>query len=222
VRLLAAALLLLVTALLPAQEELRFSAQRSSSVFAEGQERIQLSGGARVESSEFEMTASEITISGPGQRYVEARGGVTVLDRENGFFLSSESVLIDREEDYLRARGGAYMEDRENEIIVKGELIQNWNARELTEISVNVRILGEDYTARGQFARYRRASDTLELSGTPEVFWRGDEYRADRITIDIENDEIDFVGDVQAVVRQSGEDEEEAGEPPVLEEPQSE
>jgi lipopolysaccharide export system protein LptA len=127
---------------------------------------------------------------------------VTLFDRENDLYLTSDSILIDREDDFLRARGNAYMEDRENVVVVKGELIRNWNQDDLTEISVNVRILGEDYTARGQFARYRRASDTLELSGTPQVFWRGDEYRADRITIDIANDEIDFLGDVEAVVRQ--------------------
>lgn len=194
--------LLSLTTVLSAQSELRFSAERSSSVFAEGRERIELTGNARVESDEFEMTATEISIFGEDQRYVEANGSVTVFDRENDLYLTSESMLIDREDDFLRARGNAYMEDRENVVVVKGELIRNWNQDDLTEISVNVRILGEDYTARGQFARYRRSSDILELSGTPQVFWRGDEYRADRITIDTANDEIDFLGDVEAVVRQ--------------------
>lgn len=194
--------LLSLTTVLSAQSELRFSAERSSSVFAEGRERIVLTGNARVESDEFEMTATEISIFGEDQRYVEANGSVTVFDRENDLYLTSESMLIDREDDFLRARGNAYMEDRENVVVVKGELIRNWNQDDLTEISVNVRILGEDYTARGQFARYRRSSDILELSGTPQVFWRGDEYRADRITIDTANDEIDFLGDVEAVVRQ--------------------
>ncbi|MFW5738184.1 MAG: lipopolysaccharide transporter LptA, partial [Spirochaetota bacterium] len=62
-----------------------------------------------------------------------------------------------------------------------------------------------DYTARSQFARYHRDTERLELSGTPEVFWKGDEYRATRISIDIANDEIEFVGDVRAVVRQNKE-----------------
>ena len=155
--------LLSLTTVLSAQSELRFSAERSSSVFAEGRERIELTGNARVESDEFEMTATEISIFGEDQRYVEANGSVTVFDRENDLYLTSESMLIDREDDFLRARGNAYMEDRENVVVVKGELIRNWNQDDLTEISVNVRILGEDYTARGQFARYRRSSDILEL-----------------------------------------------------------
>ena len=215
--------LLSLTTVLSAQSELRFSAERSSSVFAEGRERIELTGNARVESDEFEMTATEISIFGEDQRYVEANGSVTVFDRENDLYLTSESMLIDREDDFLRARGNAYMEDRENVVVVKGELIRNWNQDDLTEISVNVRILGEDYTARGQFARYRRSSDILELSGTPQVFWRGDEYRADRITIDTANDEIDFLGDVEAVVRQEDQpDDMVSGGPEPTEEPDDE
>ena len=181
--------------------DLTFSADRSSSVFAEGRERIRLTGNARVESAEFLIVAPSIEIFGDDQRYLRATGGVTVIDRENDLFLTSDEILIDRTDDWLRASGGAYMEDRANDIVVKGALIQNWNRIDLTEISVNVRIIGDDYTARGQFARYRRATEVLELSGNPEVFWKGDEYRASRITIDLANDEIEFVGDVRATVR---------------------
>ncbi|MFP4375619.1 MAG: LptA/OstA family protein [Spirochaetales bacterium] len=205
-----AALFLAVAATLSlsAQEELSFSANRTSSVFAEGREEIVLIGNARVASDDFEITADEIRIVGDGQRYVLAEGNVSLIEREQDLFLSSDELFFDREADYLRARGGAYMEDRENVVVVKGELIQNWSEIDLTEISVNVRILGEDYTARGQFARYRRDADTLELAGSPEVFWQGDQYRASRITIDLERDEIDFVGDVQATVRRDSEESE--------------
>lgn len=189
-----------------AQTTLTFSADRTESVFAENRERILLFGSARVESDDFEIEGDEIEIFGENQRYVRSRGGVVVYDLENDLFLTSDEFFLDRESNFLRASGNAYMEDRPNELVVKGGTIQNWDDLDLTEIAVNVRILGEDYTARGQFARYRRASETLELSGTPEVFWKGDEYRASRIRIDLANDEIEFVGDVRAVVRQRGED----------------
>jgi lipopolysaccharide export system protein LptA len=189
-----------------AQQTLTFSADRTQSVFAEGRERIELGGNARVESDDFLITAAEIEIFGDGQRYVRAVGGAVVYDRENDMYLSSDEFFLDREGDFLRANGNAYMEDRPSDLVVKGGTIQNWDELDLTEISVNVRILGEDYTARGQFARYRREGEILELSGTPEVFWKGDEYRATRIRIDLANDEIEFVGDVRAVVRQDADE----------------
>lgn len=190
---------------LAAQTTLTFSADRTESVFAEGRRRILLRGSARVESDEFLIEAQTIEIFGEDQRYLRSDGGVTVYDRENDIYLTSDEFFLDRETNFLRANGNAYMEDRPNELVVKGATIQNWDDLDLTEISVNVRILGEDYTARSQFARYRRGSERLELSGTPEVFWKGDEYRATRINIDLANDEIEFVGDVRAVVRQQEE-----------------
>jgi lipopolysaccharide export system protein LptA len=200
---------------LSAQETLTFSADRTESVFAEGRERILLRGNARVESDSFEIVASEIEIYGEDQRYVRSDGSVEVYDRDNDLYLTSDELFLDRTDNYLRAAGSAYMEDRENDLVVKGGLIQNWDELDLTEISVNVRILGEDYTARSQFARYRRETEMLELSGTPEVFWKGDEYRATRISIDLANDEIEFVGDVFAIVRSGGDEEDEsAGDEP--------
>ena len=196
-------LLAALTSSIHADESLVFSANRSESVFAEGREWILLQGDAQVESSSYLIVAEEIEIYGEGQRYVESTGGVTVYDRVNDLYLTCSELFLDRELEYLRADGNAYMEDRGNEVVVKGGLIQNWDARDLTEIAVNVRIIGEEYTARGQFARYRRGADTLELSGTPEVFWKGDEYRATRIRIDIANDEVELIGDVRATVRQT-------------------
>ncbi len=200
-------LLVLPVGALSAGTTLTFSADRTESVFAEGRERIVLRGNARVESDEFVITGDEIEIFGENQRYVRSSGRVVVLDLENDLYLTSDQFFLDRDADYLRASGNAYMEDRANDLVVKGATIQNWSDLDLTEISVNVRILGDDYTTRSQFARYRRKTEILELSGTPEVYWKGDEYRATRIRIDLARDEIEFVGDVRAVVRSREEEE---------------
>lgn len=202
----AALVLVSVTA---TSETLTFLADRTDAVFAEGRERTRLRGNAQVETETILIIADEIDIFGESQRYVESSGGVTIYDSENDLFLTSVDLFYDRDLKFFRASGDAYLEDRPNEVVVKGGLIQNWDEEDLTEISVNVRIFGDDYTARGQFARYRRAAETLDLSGAPEVFWKGDEYRATRIRIDIANDEIEFIGDVQATVRQNGSDDEE-------------
>ncbi len=211
----AAIVSLAVSVNLAAQDNLTFSAERTEAVFAEGRERTRLRGNARVETDSILIIADAIDIFGDSQRYVESSGGVTIYDSENDLFLTCNELFYDRDLKFFRAVGDSYLEDRPNEVVVKGGLIQNWDEEDLTEISVNVRIFGEDYTARGQFARYRRAAETLDLSGAPEVFWKGDEYSATRLRIDIANDEIEFLGVVRAVVRQGGED---GGEEPGEEE----
>lgn len=193
---------------------IRFTARRVESDIAEGRERTLLSGAARVESDDVLVVAEEIEIIGADQRYVISSGRVQVTDLQNNIFLECNELFLDRREDVIRATGDAYMEDRENEVVVKGERIETWEQDDLTVITVNVRILGEDYTARGQFARYRRDAEMLELSGLPRVVWKGDEYEASRILIDLAADEIELIGDVRATIREERAEPEPAADAP--------
>lgn len=217
-----AVLLLASASFLSGQEEsssISFSARRVESVIAEGRERTRLIGGARVESEDVVVLAEEIEIIGADQRYVLSAGRVRVNDLENDIYLECNELFLDRREDVIRATGNAYMEDRANEVVVKGERIESWDEDDLTVITVNVRILGADYTARGQFARYRREAETLELSGLPRVVWKGDQYEASRIVIDLAADEIELIGDVRATVRERSEEDPDAAPPDTVETP---
>ena len=71
---------------------------------------------------------------------------------------------------------------------------------------MSVRVLRDDLTARAQFLRYRRNDDVLELSGFPVVFWDGDEYRARRIVMNLETEEIELIGQVQGSVQLAEDD----------------
>ncbi|MFP4432014.1 MAG: hypothetical protein ACLFPV_12255, partial [Spirochaetaceae bacterium] len=61
-------------------------------------------------------------------------------------------------------------------------------------------------------ALYRRETEVLELSGLPVVFWKGDEYRAARIVVDLQQDEISLEGDVRGRITTEGPPEEEDAE----------
>ncbi|TVR00428.1 MAG: hypothetical protein EA403_11890 [Spirochaetaceae bacterium] len=182
-----------------------FSGDRTSIVFAAGRERTLLVGNARIVSEDTEIEAQEIEIYGDDFRFAVARGAVRVIDREQDIVLTADRLLYDRIERITRAEGNAVMEDRRNETVVKGALLENRGRENLTIIQVGVRILGEDLTTRSEFARYRRDQNILELSGLPVVFWRGDEYRASRIVIDIDRDEITLQGAVRGTITTSDE-----------------
>lgn len=183
-----------------AAETFEFSSDRTSIVFAEGRERTVLSGSARILSDQTEILADRIEIFGEDFRYAGAEGNVRVRDLERGIRLESRSLFFDREEDIIRAEGSAVMEDLDNELVVKGGIIEHRSEEELSTVQVGVRILGEDLTARSEFARYQRDSQSLELSGLPVVFWKGDEYRASRIVMNIESEEITLQGEVRGSV----------------------
>ncbi len=197
-------------AALAAAETFEFSSDRTSIVFAEGRERTVLSGNARVVSDETIIEAETIEIFGEDFRYATAEGGVRVEDVERGLRLQSRSLFFDRQDDIIRAEGSAVMEDLENELVVKGDIIEHRTEEEVSTVQVGVRILGEDLVARGEFARYERETQNLELSGLPVVFWKGDEYRASRIVMNIDTEDITLQGEVRGSVT-TEEDQEDEG-----------
>ncbi|MFW5994676.1 MAG: hypothetical protein ACOCRN_01065 [Spirochaetia bacterium] len=188
-----------------AHADLSIEADRWESVFAEGRERTVLSGGASVRSERIDVSAETIELSGTDYRYVTAEGDLQIEELEQNLRLTGGSLFVDRERDLIRVEGNAELQDRENELIVRGGLIEYQGEQEIIVVQIGVRILREDLVARSEYARYIRSEDMLELSGLPEIVWREDEYRAARIVIDLDTDEISLRGDVRADLR-AGED----------------
>ncbi|MFP4431050.1 MAG: hypothetical protein ACLFPV_07375, partial [Spirochaetaceae bacterium] len=150
-------------------ETFRFSGDETTVIFAEGQERTALRGAATITSDDTTISAAEIEIYGEEFRYAVAREGVEAADLEREIYITADELFFDRDEDILRAEGNAVLEDRRNELVVKGNLLENRSSDEVTVAQVAVRILGEELTARSEFALYRRETEVLELSGLPVV-----------------------------------------------------
>ncbi len=187
-----------------------FSGDRTEVVLAEGRERTLLEGNARVVSDAITLDADEIELSGTDFRYAETRGNVRVTDAERDLVITAESLRFDRETENSQAQGSVVVEDAGNELLLKGGYLETRDGGDLIFVQIAVRVLQDDLTARAQFLRYRRAEEILELSGFPVVFWRGDEYRASRIVLNLETEEIELQGRVEGSV--VVEDDEEAAD----------
>jgi lipopolysaccharide export system protein LptA len=188
-------LFLFLSLSLPA-ETFSFTAGRSYTKTIDGVERTVLENGAEVISDNTTIKAEEIEVFGKNNRFTLAKENVEIQDREKGYFVLAEEVFYDREKKYSRIKGNAVMEDRENELIVKGEFMEVYDDQDLIIIQIQVRILKEDLVCRSEMARFDRANDLLILTGLPVVFYKGDEYRASEITINIETEEILLEGQV--------------------------
>jgi lipopolysaccharide export system protein LptA len=105
-----------------------------------------------------------------------------------------------------RAEGKAVMEDKKNEVVLKGNLIEHRDNEDIALIQIGVRILKENIAARCEFARFLRKSNKVELSGIPVVYKKEDEYRATRIIVDLETEEVILQGNVRGTIK-SDEDE---------------
>jgi lipopolysaccharide export system protein LptA len=177
-------------------EVFHFSGNRVQTVFAKGKEHTLLSGNARVISDDNNITADSIELYGKDNTYVICNGNVRLINTKKGMELTCEKMFYDRKLKKSRVQGNAVMVDRENQLVVKGGFIEDNEEQDITIIEIGVRILKEDMACRSEFARYFRKEKKLELSGMPIVNWKGDEYRASKIYIDLDKDEITLEGEV--------------------------
>jgi len=67
----------------------------------------------------------------------------------------------------------------------------------VTLIQIKVRIINEDLVCRSDFAEYNSDKNTLVLTGDPIVYKGNDVFRASKINIDLDNNDIVMEGNVK-------------------------
>ena len=205
-------LLLLLSGHAISADTFRFSADRTTAVLAQGKERTLLTGNARIESKTTVITAERIELYGSDFRYALCSGRIIVTDTEKGLSITCENLFFDRKEEITRVEGWVEMIDLKNEVVAKAGFLENFGKEDITILQIGVRILKQDIAARCEFARYRRDEDILELSGMPVVYKKDDVYRAARIIMNLETDEITMEGNVSGDIAGEKEKEEPAAE----------
>ncbi|HUV06677.1 MAG TPA: LptA/OstA family protein, partial [Spirochaetia bacterium] len=183
-----------------------FHADTMRAELAEGKERTVLSGSATLISDDLVIQSDLIELFGEDFIFAECTGSVRVNNEKKGFNIAADKLFYNRRDKITRIQGNAVMEDTKNEIVIKGGVIENRDKEELVTVQIGVRILKKDLIGRSQMARYYRDEQKLELSGMPVVWWKEDEYRATKIYVNLETDEVSMEGDVQAQVKYKSEE----------------
>ena len=143
------------------------------------------------------ISADQIELLGEEFTVAIATGSVHVVDAKRGIDLLAANLWYDREAKIARIRGAAEMADLANEIVVKGGFLEDRDAEGLTIVQIGVRIFRKDLVCRSEFAKYWRDKKILELTGMPWVSRKGDEYRATKITVNLDTEEIVLEGSVE-------------------------
>lgn len=191
------------------EDRFEISSEKTTVELSEGKERTVLSGNAVVLSGATEIRADKIELFGKDFNFAVCTGNVSARNNSKGIYLRCEEMFYDRKKKLIRIEGFAEMLDKENNMTVKGNFLQDDSESEVTLIQIGVRIIKEDIVCRAESAKYDRKTKILELTGKPLVIKDGDEYRATRIVLNVETDEISLEGDVTARMIQEEEEEEE-------------
>lgn len=178
-----------------------FRADRMYGARATGREIIVLSGNAEVRSDNLFLQADRIEIHGENNRFIDCIGNVRGHDEERNIFFTTDRLRYDRTLKIARLEGNSTMEDRDNEILARARFIEFDEEREIAVMQISVRLFRNNLTCRAEHVVYRRQEQILDLSGFPVVFRNDDEYRADRIRVDLETDDVIMHGAVRGTLR---------------------
>ncbi|MCL2558371.1 MAG: hypothetical protein FWE09_07820 [Treponema sp.] len=184
-----------------AQDTFTFRADRMSGTRALGAEVTVLAGNAEVSTGSIRLNANRIEISGDNNRFIDAIGDVRGDDEGRGITFRADRVRYDRELGIARLEGSAALEDRENEVVVMGQFIEFDEESDIVVIQIAARIFQEDTITRSEHAVFRREERILDLSGFPVVFRGDDEFRADRIRVDLDTNDVTMEGSVAGTIR---------------------
>ncbi len=183
-------------------DKFEFSSNKTSIELSKGKEFTVLEGNARIVSGETLINANRIELFGENFRYAVCSGQVRVRDSKQGIYLKCEKLFFDREKKISRIEEYAEMVDKKNNLVVKGNFLEDSQESETTIIQIGVRIIKDNIVCRSEAAVYNRKTKELELSSSPYVIKDGDEYRATRIIINIDTDEIKLEGRVRGTIQQ--------------------
>ena len=178
-----------------------FRADRMSGTKALGREITILAGNAEVRSDNLVLRADRIEIQGDNNQFIDCTGNVWGMEEEKEIIFRTDRLRYDRTLKIARLEGSATLEDRKNELVAKGNFIEYDDNAEVTVFQISVRLFKDDMVCRSEYAVYRRNEKLLDLSGFPVVYKRDDEFRADRIRVDLETDDVSMEGAVSGTIK---------------------
>jgi lipopolysaccharide export system protein LptA len=178
-----------------------FKADHMAGGRASGKEITILQGHAEVRSDNFLLKADRIELQGEDNQFIDCSGNVWGMEEEKDIIFLTDRMRYDRKLKVARLEGNSSLEDRKNEIVAKGRFIEYDDQSEITVFQISVRLFKDEMVCRAEYGVYRRTEKLLDLSGFPVVYKKSDEFRADRIRVDLDTDDVTMEGSVSGSIK---------------------
>jgi lipopolysaccharide export system protein LptA len=186
---------------LPAADIFTFRADSMTGSRASGKEITVLTGNAEVRSDNLLLKASRIEIQGDNNQFIDCIGNVSGREEDKDIYFQTDRLRYDRKLKIARLEGNSSLEDKKNELVARGRFIEYDDEAEVTVFQISVRLFKDDMVCRSEYAVYRRTEKLLDLSGFPVVYKKDDEFRADRIRVDLDTDDVSMEGAVSGSIK---------------------
>ena len=199
---------LVLAPLVPAAPvKITFSADKLQGSGGKGQTSTSLTGNAKASVDSLNIYGERIELYGKDYRYIKASGNVTGEDAEKGFTFSAASLSYDRETEVAEFMGQAKVEDTKNKVETSAERIEYNQKNEIILLQMAVKLKSKGIACDSLFAVYNRNTSMLELTGKPTVKKGKDEFKAARISVNLDTEDIKLEGKVSGSVTEEKEEE---------------
>lgn len=205
-------LFLIFAALFSETSTITFKADKVAATVAENKKATNLIGNAEVKVDSLTISAERIEIFGKDYRYVNASGSIKGEDIEKGYRFKADLINFDRKTDTVTMFGNIELEDTKNDVKINTENMEYKKKQEIMIMRFNVKIVNKDITCTSMFALYNRKESKVELTGRPIVKKVKDEFKAGKISVDLDTEEISLDGRVRGSVEQKKEEKKEPKE----------
>jgi lipopolysaccharide export system protein LptA len=179
-----------------------FKADRMNGNKATGKEVTILTGNAEVRSDNLLLKADRIEIYGKDSNLIECFGSVQGNQEEKEIFFKADKMSYDRDTKAAHLEGNSSLEDKKNQIVARGRYIEYDEGAEIAIFQISVRLFKDNMVCRSEYAVYKRNEKLLDLSGFPVVYKKNDEFRADRIRVDLDTDDVIMEGSVAGSIKE--------------------
>ena len=197
-------LVLILVTLSVSAESISFAGGESSLTLREGQKSVTLSGGAEVSTGSITITSDSMSLTGDDWRYVECSGNIVITDSERGLEIRTSTLWFDREAETIIISSWFEIDDTEQDLYATAGSLRYDMKDEKLELGMQVTLMrisdGEVMTCSSESLTYDRNNEFVSLRGKSRVEWKGDEYSADIISVDLRNDEISLSGRIRGTI----------------------
>lgn len=184
--------------------DINFSGGRSSLSLKEGEKSVLLENGATVTTGSITIQSDSMKLYGEDWRYVECSKNVVIVDNEKGIEIRTNSLWYDRLDEIIIISTWFEIDDNEQNLYAEAGSLHYNMKDEVLELAMNVSLLrvsdNSVMTCTSEALTYRRLDEYVTLKGKSEVVWKGDNYSADVISVDLKNDEITLSGRIRGTI----------------------
>ena len=186
---------LMIVSLLPlAADDITFDGGESRISLKEGREEVLLTGGATVKNGSLTIKSDEIKLTGKDWTTITCSGNVSISDEERGITIITSSLWFDREAERLLISTYFELSDTTNEMTASASSLEYRMEEEMLTLAQGVTLskVNEDdvIRCRAEKMSYSRNEEKAELRGGAKVTFKGNDYEAESISLDIKNDRI--------------------------------